>query len=489
MRLPTWLALALVAALLAPAAARANGAYTHAHISQLAWRALPPGPVRDLLDAVELQRACEQGSLFPDSGYGVSEPYGEFAHWEPFVIAYIDDLRTRYGGDYTSDEARREIAFLLGVASHGMADQSYDTTLLARAFEVDGPEVEGFGVDQYADYFIVVDEDVRFVVEAWAPYSALSSLLERAEGTPISEARLTEAMELVESLTRAQSSPLVADNLYWDAWEHYPWLGTHVYNDVAVGSLPWIATLVGEYWQIIWRRLHDSDDPDEDLVMRTVPSDGQENWPISIADSESLGRIGIWFGYGVRRDDTTPRLHLRAPDGSEVPVSYRTPYGTRESSLVFLVPDAPLAYATTYSIEVEAGTTTLAGRTSTRAFLSSFRTRCDDAHLDDCPPLPPPLVTGEIPVRPSRRDAGPRTDAATDDAGAIDDAGSADGALVDVGASSMGDAATPARSTDEGGCTIAPGAAPRCAVTYSLLGLAVLAALWRRRISRPSRGR
>ncbi|MCC7538634.1 MAG: zinc dependent phospholipase C family protein [Deltaproteobacteria bacterium] len=327
MRLPTWLALALVAALLAPAAARANGAYTHAHISQLAWRALPPGPVRDLLDAVELQRACEQGSLFPDSGYGVSEPYGEFAHWEPFVVAYIDDLRTRYGGDYTSDEARREIAFLLGVASHGMADQSYDTTLLARAFEVDGPEVEGFGVDQYADYFIVVDEDVRFVVEAWAPYSALSSLLERAEGTPISEARLTEAMELVESLTRAQSSPLVADNLYWDAWEHYPWLGTHVYNDVAVGSLPWIATLVGEYWQIIWRRLHDSDDPDEDLVVRTVPSDDRRTGPsrsrTANRSGESASGSDMACGATTRRRDCT----CAPPTGRKCPSRIARPTG------------------------------------------------------------------------------------------------------------------------------------------------------------------
>lgn len=446
-------ALALLGAIAGSASvAYANGAYTHAHISQLAWRGLAPGPVHDLLQDPELQHACEAGSLFPDSGYGVSEPYGEFAHWEPFVIAYVADLRARFADDYSSSEARREIAFLLGVASHGMADQSYDTTLLARAFEVDGPEVPEYPVDQFADYFIVVDENVRFTVEPWAPYAVLSPLLERAEGTPISEARLTEAMELMQSLTRAQSSRLVADNLYWDAWEHYPFLGTHVYTEGAVGSLPWIATLVRDYWDVVWRRLHASDEPDEDLVIRTVPADGQENWPVSIAESESLGRIGVWFGYGVARDETTARLHLRAPDGTRVPVSYRTPYGTRESSLVFLVPDEPLAFATTYSIELEAGATTLAGRTSTRPFVSSFRTRCAETALDDCPPLPPPLVTGEVPMRPARPDAGPRRDAGeADDAGAPLDAGS-----MDPGDARVADGSVRTPSGD-GGCRAAPG--------------------------------
>lgn len=140
-----------------PSVASANGAYTHAHISQLAVERLEAGALRDLLVDPAMPPYWQAGSLFPDSGDAVSDDHGELAHWERFLGAYIAWLRARFAGDYTSEDARRHVAFLMGIASHGMADQTYDTTLLARAFEVDGPESSEAPVDQYADYFIVID--------------------------------------------------------------------------------------------------------------------------------------------------------------------------------------------------------------------------------------------------------------------------------------------------------------------------------------------
>ena len=61
----------------------------------------------------------------------------------------------------------------VGFSSHGMADQSYDTTILRRAFEVDGPEPDGFSIDQYADYFITIDEDVVFGIDGGGPFPEL----------------------------------------------------------------------------------------------------------------------------------------------------------------------------------------------------------------------------------------------------------------------------------------------------------------------------
>ncbi|MFK8003798.1 MAG: zinc dependent phospholipase C family protein, partial [Polyangiales bacterium] len=272
--------------------ASANGTYSHAHISQLAHAFLPPGELRDLFDNPDNVAAFENGSMFPDSGYAIDHPYGEFAHWARFRLAFLDYLRGTYEGDYSSTEAQRAVSFFLGVCSHSIADQSYDTTILTRAFEVDGPENDDFPVDQYADYFITIDQDIVFGVDGAGPFPALAQVLSESMGTPIEANVPMEGMALISAVAMIQGSPdVVGGDLYAHAWAEYPWLGTHIYNEVAVGSLPWLGALVAEQWQVLWRRLHNTDNIDEDLLLRTVPEDGGVNWPVNQDESEAYGRI------------------------------------------------------------------------------------------------------------------------------------------------------------------------------------------------------
>jgi hypothetical protein len=396
----------LLVLLLAPSIASANGAYSHAHISQLAVQMLEPGPLRDLLSDPELAPIYEAGSLFPDSGYAVSDDYGELAHWEPFLSAYVAWLRAEYAGDYGSDAARQHLAFMLGIASHGMADQSYDTMLLARVFEVDGPESSEAPIDQYADYFIVVDEGIVFTVDAWAPYGDLPEIIASASGGHVvTEQLLMDGMSRMAAVTQIQSSAR-RSSPYYAAWEHYPFLGTYVYDAAVRGSLPWLAALITRYWEVVWARLHGTNDVDRDLVIQTVPEDGGVNWPIDRSESAAWSRIGVFFGYGVDRDATTPLVTMTDAAGTSVPVTFETPYGGRERSLIYVVPDAALAYDSVYTIEIRAGVTTLSGETTSAPYLFSFRTRCAPDRLADCPPLDPPLVAGPGPERPAPRDAG-----------------------------------------------------------------------------------
>jgi hypothetical protein len=400
---------------LAPATpAHANGAYSHVHMSQIAADGLPPGELQTLLASPENRAALEAGSMFPDSGYAVSDEYGEIAHWEPFLSAFIERLRTVHGGDFSSPEAQRQVAFLLGVASHGLADQTYDTTLLARAFEVDGPENGELPVDQFADYFIVIDQDVVFTVTPWAPYGEIVPAV-AAVGHTVSEATLTNGVGRMAAVLEIQGNLRIAQNLYWDAWAQYPFLGTHIYEPRAVGSLPHVAGLIAEYWQVLLDRLHARDDVDTQLVIRTRPADGELNWPVDLGASEAWSRPALWFGYAIDRDQIAPLVTLRdATTGAAVPVTLQTAYGGRERNLVFLRPDEALAYDTDYTIALDAGVDTIDGRTSTVATVFSFRTRCAPDRLADCPPLQPPLVTGPIPMRPVAPDAGPAIDAGPD---------------------------------------------------------------------------
>ncbi len=377
---------------------RANGAYSHIHISHLAVDALPEGPVRTLLEDPEMLLACEQGSMFPDSGYAADDPFGEFAHWEPFHEPFLQYLRSLHGGDFSSREAKTQIAFLLGIMSHGLADQIYDTTLLARTFEADGPENADLPVDQYADYFLVIDQGVMLKTPKGGPYPQLVHVLNGEMGrTDLTEKDLDDAMYLMQLVLGAQGT-LLAKGGYLPAWNAYPFLGTHIYNEKAVGSLPWLAGPISELWQVVWARLHGTDDPDRDMILRTLPPDGAVNFPVDASESVAYSRIGVVFGYGVKASDTFPLITLRDPSGVSVAVEYGSPYGGEDRSFLYLRPKDKLAYDTSYTLEVAPGVASLGGAVTTKARSFSFRTRCAEDRLSDCPPLDPPLSAGPIPT-------------------------------------------------------------------------------------------
>ena len=199
------LGLFLVVSLLIPgwaSVAHANGSYSHIHISQLAVEELPPGPIQTLLSDPLYAPMMEAGSMFPDSGYAISSPYGEEAHWPPFVRAYQEWLTEEYQGDFSSTEAKQNLAFFFGLVSHGVADQTYDFMMLTRSEEVDGPVGD---VDREADYFIVIDENVQLFTQAWAPYEELPAIFTTGVGygsnpavNDISEATLMDGMGRME---------------------------------------------------------------------------------------------------------------------------------------------------------------------------------------------------------------------------------------------------------------------------------------------------
>ena len=83
--------------LLFVSSAWANGAYTHIHMSQIAVKDLPDGPLKDLMSDPTIVPWYEAGSMFPDSGYAASDGYGELAHWPPFQNAYIQYIIDTYG--------------------------------------------------------------------------------------------------------------------------------------------------------------------------------------------------------------------------------------------------------------------------------------------------------------------------------------------------------------------------------------------------------
>lgn len=378
-------------ACLAPAWVYANGSYSHIHISQLAVDRLPAGDLRTLLEDPASVPTLEAGSMFPDGGYAVGDDYGENAHWSPFLNAYIAFLRDKYAGDYSSTAAKQEVAFLMGIASHGIADQTYDTTLLARAFEVDG---DPGSVDQEADYFIVIDQNVLLDTQAWAPYSDLVTVFDDGIGYSVSEATLTDGTEAMEAAIALQRATALQQ--YHTAWQHYPWLGSHVYDERAPGSLQHLAELVQLHWQVVWSRLQSDEDFDQDAVIAFVPEQWQDAFPIDTSGGAANFRIGVMFGYGVSRAQAAPFIELLDESNNTVSFALRTPYNGDVRNYMWLEPSSPLMYDHEYRVVVRAGIENGDGVATTVDRVLTFRTRCASPG-PGCAEIPPPLVTGETP--------------------------------------------------------------------------------------------
>ena len=116
----------------------ACGVNSHMWISDTAMCQLNANsPIRSWLNTQALVDLVRVGSFFPDSGYTISHPYGEMTHWSPFVNTYIENIKRKHQGDFQSQSAKEEIAFLFGLAAHGFEDEVFDTIFLRRSLEIE----------------------------------------------------------------------------------------------------------------------------------------------------------------------------------------------------------------------------------------------------------------------------------------------------------------------------------------------------------------
>ena len=441
----------VLAALSAPSLARANGVTAHAHVTDLAIEELPPGELRDLMTDPALRDAYRTGSVFPDSGYAAGDPYGEIAHWEPFTQAYVDWMRANHPPPYDTDEEQRLVLFVLGQASHGMSDQVFDSLFGPRMEAADGDDSH---LDEYNEYWLVMEHEPGIApLTIWAPTSELPDVFAaEASGHRPESATIDDGLGRIRGVLNLLQ--MQARRSYARTWSELPWAATHYYLEETPGSLPFIARIVARYWQVIWERLHGEDSLDRSVVGR-FPEDGGVNHEVDPRRVES--RIMVVLGHGIDGMTLTrEQVVLESEAGSVVSARPHFIYGSSFANAILLDPEETLAYDTTYRVRLGTGVRDIEGRALSAPIVSSFRTRCADDRLAECPPLPEPWTE---PSGPPAGDAGPRPDASAEaDAGA-EDAGNTP---LDAGAD-----VTPAPSC---GCaTIGASGSTRAAWLLSLL--------------------
>jgi MYXO-CTERM domain-containing protein len=450
--------LALLAVIAWPGLARANGVTAHAHMTDLAIEELPPGELRDLMTDPAMRDAYRTGSVFPDSGYAAGDAYGEIAHWEAFTQSYLDWMATEHPPPYETDDERRLVAFLLGQASHGMADQVFDSLFMSRALAFDG---DVSSLDEDEEYWLVVEHEPGIApLVIWAPYDDLPDVFaaeregHRPETTTIEFGlrRIGGVLDLLQASARAP---------YARTWSESPWAASSYYVESTPGSLPFIAPIIARYWQVLWERLHGTDSLERSVIGR-FPDDGADNHEVDPRRPEA--RVMIVFGHGLDAMTLTrDNVVLETMDGVAVSANPRFVYGAPFANAVLVDPEETLAYDTTYRVTIGTRVQDIEGRALPTPVVSTFRTRCAADRLGDCPALPDPWTE---PSGPPAGDAGPRADA-----GPPPDAAEVTDAAVSIGA----DASVLAMPTGGCGCHV-PSAARGPSWLLVLVSLALVLA-------------
>jgi hypothetical protein len=273
-------------AVLGPAApAGAAGITTHAW---MALDAIPKVSDPDLKALLDAQRDyVRAGAAFPDSGYVLTNQYGEEAHWQRFHDAYL--LKVLERGDCGPLTAPKgpcaaSIAFWLGMTGHGMGDQVWDWL-----YEPNSPDLdEYYNPPDFGSFGGVGGQELTMDLVAIAVHGRstepLVAIPDRASilaafaavgftAVDNSALDLGWAGMRVAQLGEAAWAPTHIHDLR----EAMPWMSNNLVE--GPGGVEFAATAIAGHYDAMWDRLLQRDVTTSISV--TYPAPGQRRVPAS----------------------------------------------------------------------------------------------------------------------------------------------------------------------------------------------------------------
>jgi hypothetical protein len=392
--------LALAALILAAlsSSARGNGVNTHVWVGLEGRRQLPPGTLREFLEREGMVQQMVNGGVFPDGGYAIEDGYGEIGHWEPFFSSYVKWIRETYQPPYQG-EAAAHIAFLLGAASHGVADPVFDSVFGVAAMTYD---TAGFGdglldnIDAVTDVLLVAatgqdvapDEEIR--PERLAEvFNQIPGSQYRAESSIF-----LDGQQLIGVAFQAVKQLAAKPERVNERRTKYPWTAAHLLDDWMPGSPRCLARLASAYQRALWFRLHD-EHPAENWIIGTIPSDGSLGHFTDAAIAES--QLYVVFGYEMHFEDLTPAmLSITDSAGKAYEVTVRGPYGGLVGTMLRLAPKESWAENEDFTVTIAPGLKSSDGRVLDQPFTFHFSTRV--APAGTLPPCQDPTPNNADPV-------------------------------------------------------------------------------------------
>jgi hypothetical protein len=354
--------------LLLAAPAFGNGLTAHQWVTLQAIERLPEGELRDLVERDDVRAALLTGNCFPDGGYAVGHAYGEAGHWEPFQIAYLNWIRETYGDDFAGEGALHT-AFVLGAASHGMSDQTYDGTYYEEALGNDPAESFAEGSwDQATDIVLVSEIGPGETPDPWLPTDQIVPLM-ASIGVDVDAGTLEDGTQLAQAAIDFVGI-VAQDEATVDEYRaQFPWATAHLLDEERVCNPVCGAGLVALYWQALWERLEGGD---AWRVLATMPSDGA----MGVATSGFDARLHLLLSRGLATGSVNvTSVTVVDADGNVEPVEVDLYYG-QDSHLVNVIPTYGWAADTDYVVTLEPGLASSDGEMIwTDPYTFSFSTR------------------------------------------------------------------------------------------------------------------
>jgi len=361
----------MLAALALVPFALANGQTSHQWISVLAIDHVPPGELADFLARPEIRDALLNGTMFPDGGYAVGDNYGEMAHWEPTQDLYLRWIAENHAPPF-DDTGAQHVAFLLGMLSHGMADQFYDATYMERSKAWDPPESWACcSMDEATDVAYAAIQGKGTVPEKWWPAEMLGFFA--VNGHTVDYDTVDQGQSLLGLAIGYVGAASEIDATVERYTAEFPWACTHQVDPEVVGNPPHEAQIIAAYWQVAWDRLHGRDGWDAPVI-GAVPADGGY---APVRDHTNVdARLALVFAKGLSRAtaEVEGAITVASAEGVAVPVSVNVFYG-EASHVVNIAPQEDWAPDTDYVVTVHPGVTTYDGLSVTDPITRAFTTR------------------------------------------------------------------------------------------------------------------
>ena len=380
---PPMRALLPLLALLLPTAALANGQTTHVWITEQALEVMSDGELSALLSRPELRPWVLSGAMFPDGGYAVSHAYGEAAHWEPFQQAYLAWIRDSFAPDYASEEAAPHVAFLMGLVSHGIADEVFDSRFmeLSRVHDPGWQDEDNAGLDTASDVLLAYAVGGIDPPEEAVPYEVLAGIFVDELGIDVDAGTLESGQSLLFTALAYVEWARTTDERVTYFGDLYPFTRDHIVDPAVHGSPPQEAIAVAACWQATWDRLLER--PFDAPVVEVLPTAGSFGHPLDASLVEA--RLFATFGRGIEVASMADSVRVEQADGTPVAVDFGLHYGEHSHALVGR-PQQDWAADTDYVLEVGPGLTSRDGHVFEGTWTTTFSTRAPPVEEEEPPP-------------------------------------------------------------------------------------------------------
>jgi hypothetical protein len=393
--------------------AQAAGVTTHAFMDESAISMVSDPRLAALLEANT--DALLSGGSYPDGGYASGSfpggAYGEDSHWQRFIDAYVQEIRSRADCPDLTDPAgpcAKVVAHMLGAAGHGMGDElwdwlfepamaDHDESPTHPVFRTDAPgfaelasttPFDLINTSEYVMDIIALVEGGRLAKagtfvpptdDLLAAYSAIRRDDITREGifaghSLITAAQLGERSGLGEEYARVKLT--------------MPWSSSHMLT--APGGVYYNARAIAAYYDAIWHTLLTGEHGPL-RVGNVAPLNGSTGLttdfqPAQIAPGPRGGgstkRILATFSAAIDPQTVNPDTFLLYDEAGD-PVApmggfpRMGPYGpdAGEHTMLFY-PAEDLAPCATYTAEVTAGVRDWFGKRLTHPLQWSFETAC-----------------------------------------------------------------------------------------------------------------